>query len=590
MAIGSILIANRGEIAVRIIRACRLSGIRSIAVHSEADEGALWTRLADEAHGIGPAPAGQSYLAIDRIVATALAAGADAVHPGYGLLSESPEFAQAVEDAGLVFIGPSPASIARMGDKVSARAAAIEAGVPVLPGSDGPVSDPAEALTIAQGIGWPVAVKASFGGGGRGMRVARGPDELEQAMAQATREAAAAFGRGEIYLERYLDCPRHVEVQVLGDAHGNVIHLGDRDCSVQRRHQKLIEEAPAPGLPDELRRQIASAAVALARREAYRGAGTVEFLVAGGEFFFLEMNTRLQVEHGVTELVTGVDIVCEQIRIAQGEPLGIAQEDIRIDGSAIQARIAAEDAWDNFRPTPAPIARLSLPTGPWLRLDFGVEAGDAIAPHYDSMFGKVQAWGPLREDARGRLAAALDELAVIGPSTTAPYLRRVLDQPEFASVTHHTASLETDWQARLQGDRPQQAPAAPVVAGEGTQAASLSRVVRVPWGGGQSTIAIYRKGDAATGEAAQLMASGEAILASLVEAGPNVVAPMDCAVVSVSASVGSRVAKGDTILILEAMKMEVTIEAPHDGTLEAVHVTGGDTVRSGALLAVVVPD
>ncbi|MEN9931876.1 MAG: hypothetical protein RIS17_449, partial [Pseudomonadota bacterium] len=393
MAIKSILVANRGEVAVRIIRACRLSGVRSIAVFSEADEAALWTRLADEAHCIGPAPAAQSYLDIGRIVATAKEAGADAVHPGYGLLSESADFAKAVSSAGLVSIGPSASGIARMGDKVSARAAAVEAGVPVLPGSDGPVNDPAAALAIAGAIGWPIAVKASFGGGGRGMRVARGPADLEQAMAEATREAAAAFGRGEIYLERYLDRPRHVEVQVLGDAHGHVIHLGDRDCSVQRRHQKLIEEAPAPELYDGLRERIASAAVSLARREAYRSSGTVEFLVAGEEFFFLEMNTRLQVEHGVTELVTGIDIVCQQIRIANGEPLGIAQEDVRISGHAIQARIAAEDAWENFRPTPARIGKLGLPTGPWLRLDFGVEAGDAIAPHYDSMFGKVQAWG-----------------------------------------------------------------------------------------------------------------------------------------------------------------------------------------------------
>jgi acetyl-CoA/propionyl-CoA carboxylase biotin carboxyl carrier protein len=589
MAIRSILVANRGEVAVRIIRACRLCGIRSIAVFSEADEGALWTRLADEAHCIGPAPAAQSYLDIAKIVATAKEAGADAVHPGYGLLSESAEFAEAVAAAGLVFIGPSASSIARMGDKVSARAAAVEAGVPVLPGSDGPVSDPASALAMAKAIGWPIAVKASFGGGGRGMRVARGPADLEQAMAQATREAAAAFGRGEIYLERYLDRPRHVEVQVLGDAHGHVIHLGDRDCSVQRRHQKLIEEAPAPGLSDGLRERIASAAVSLARREAYRSAGTVEFLVAGEEFFFLEMNTRLQVEHGVTELVTGIDIVCQQIRIANGEPLGIAQEDVRISGHAIQARIAAEDAWENFRPTPARIGKLGLPTGPWLRLDFGVEAGDAIAPHYDSMFGKVQAWGSTREEARLRLAAALDELAVSGPSTTAPYLRRVLDQPEFVGVTHHTTSLEADWQPRLLDGRPPVPPATQAAeAGDGS-APSLSRVVRVPWGGGQSTIAIYREGSAATGEAAQLLASGEAILATLVEAGPNVVAPMDCSVVSVPVAVGKAVAKGDTILILEAMKMEVTVEAPHDGVVEELHASAGDTVRSGALLAVVRP-
>jgi acetyl-CoA/propionyl-CoA carboxylase biotin carboxyl carrier protein len=593
--VNSILIANRGEIAVRIIRACKLLGLRSIAVHSEADEGALWTRLADEARLIGPAPARDSYLSIDKLIAAALAAGADAIHPGYGLLSESPDFASAVEAAGLVFIGPSPRSIARMGDKVSARHAAVEAGVPVLPGSDGPVSDIGAALAVASKIGWPIAVKASFGGGGRGMRIARAEADLESAMAQAAREALAAFGRGEIYLERYLDRPRHVEVQILGDRLGHVVHLGDRDCSVQRRHQKLIEEAPAPDLSDALRTRIQTAAVDLAGKEAYLGAGTVEFLVdpRREEFFFLEMNTRLQVEHGVTEMVTGVDIVCQQIRIANGEPLDFTQADVRINGCAIQARIAAEDPWENFRPTPARLARLELPLGPWLRLDFGVEAGDVIPPHYDSMFGKVQAWGATREDARTRLGAALGALQVSGPASTAPFLQQVIAQPEFAAMAHDTASLESDWQPRLLADRP----AAPSTAqpaatpAPANSAAALSRVVRVPWGGSHSAISIFRPASAADSSVQPTCAdNGQAILSAHAQTGPRVMAPMDAAVAHVTASVGSKVARGETILVLEAMKMEVTISAPHDGTVTEVCVAAGEAVRSGALLAVVLAD
>ncbi len=599
MSINAILIANRGEIAVRIIRACRLLGLRSIAVHSEADEGALWTRLADEARPIGPAPARDSYLSIENLIAAANAAGADAIHPGYGLLSESTEFAHAVEAAGLVFIGPSPQAIARMGDKVTARMAAQEAGVPVLPGSDGPVSDIGEALAAASRIGWPIAVKASFGGGGRGMRIAREEADLESAMAQASREAQAAFGRSEIYLERYLDRPRHVEVQILGDTHGHVVHLGDRDCSVQRRHQKLIEEAPAPALPEALRAQILAAAVDLASKEAYHGAGTVEFLVdhACEEFFFLEMNTRLQVEHGVTEMVTGIDIVCQQISIASGEPLAFSQADVRINGCAIQARIAAEDPWENFRPTPARLTGLELPLGPWLRLDFGVEAGDTIPPHYDSMFGKIQAWGATREDARTRLGAALGALQVSGPATTAPFLQQVIGQSEFAAMAHHTASLESDWQPRLLADRPDAAPASKhgigplATTSPAEPAAALSRVVRVPWGGSHGTIAIFRPASASD-SSFQLTSvdSGQATLSGNAETGPQVLAPMDAAVAHVTASVGSTVARGETILVLEAMKMEVTIVAPHDGTVTEVCVAAGEAVRSGSLLAVVVAD
>lgn len=583
MTIGAILIANRGEIAVRIVRACRLMGVRAIAVHSVADRGALWTRIADDACEIGPAPARDSYLSIERLIAAAKAAGADAVHPGYGLLSESAEFAAAVRDAGLIFIGPSAEAIARMGDKVAARAAATAAGVPVLPGSDRPVADAGEALAIAEAIGWPIAVKASFGGGGRGMRVARKKKELNAALEQAAREASAAFGRGDIYLERYLDRPRHVEVQILADAHGNIIHLGDRDCSVQRRHQKLIEEAPAPALPAKLRQRILDAAVTLAKRERYESAGTVEFLAdaANDAFYFLEMNTRLQVEHGVSELVTGVDIVCEQIRIAAGEKLRLSQKDVRVHGCAIQARIAAEDPWENFRPTPGTLEALHLPLGPWLRLDFGVEAGDAIPGFYDSMFGKVQAWGATREEARMRLAMALGTLEVRGPQTTAPYLRHVLEQESFAAAAHDTGSLERDWTP----DRFTRPPStqAPSAASSDKPAAS-ARVVTLPWGGGATDVAVY--GVSAARAAPNALAGASRSQAAAGGArGPDLTAPMDSAVAMVAAKAGAKIAKGAPVVVLEAMKMEIVIAAPHDGVVEAIHVKAGDAVKSGAPLA-----
>ena len=590
MTITSVLIANRGEIAVRIIRACRELGVRAVAVHSEADAGALWTRLADEAVNIGPAPARASYLNIDGLIAAAKATGADAVHPGYGLLSESPEFAAAVVDAGLRFVGPSAQVIATMGDKVEARKAAVAAGLPVLPGSDGVVEGFDDAIAHARRIGWPIAVKASFGGGGRGMRVAHGEDDLKAALEQATREASAAFGRGEIYLERYLVRPRHVEVQVLGDGHGGLIHLGDRDCSVQRRHQKLIEEAPAPALSDGLRARILEAAVTLSKSVGYQGAGTVEFLadVANDAFYFLEMNTRLQVEHGVTELVTGVDIVTAQIRVAGGEPLGIQQTDVATNGCAIQARISAEDPWENFRPAPARVDDLRLPGGPWLRTDFGVETGDDIPNFYDSMFGKVQAWGRTREEARARLAQALDALVVAGPVTTAPYLRQLLDTPDFAAATHDTGSVERDWLPDAD-DRPAAVVSSATHADTAPSASISERIVSAPWGGQLVDVSVF---GVRTARSAAAVAGTQLDRrsASGGSGGPDILAPMDAAVAHTPVAVGDRVAKGAAVLVLEAMKMEVVLSAPHAGVLEALHVGVGDAVKSGAVIAVVRAD
>lgn len=597
-AISPVLVANRGEIAVRIIRACQDAGLESVAVHSEGDAGALWTRLADQALAIGPTPARESYLDIERLIDAARRSGARAVHPGYGLLSENPAFAQAVADAGLAFIGPSPQVIAVMGDKVAARAAAVAADLPVLPGSSA-IENPDAALRLAEGIGWPVAVKASFGGGGRGMRVAWGVDALAAAMAQAMREAGAAFGRSDIYLERYLARPRHVEVQVLGDRHGAVIHLGDRDCSVQRRHQKLIEEAPAPNLSPTLRARMAEAAVRLARSVGYESAGTVEFLVdaEADSFYFLEMNTRIQVEHGVTEMVTGVDLVREQLRVAAGLPLGVGQHDVQVRGHAIQARIAAEDPWEGFRPTPGRIARLDLPLGPWLRHDFGVESGDEVSGAYDSMFGKVQAYGQDREDARRRLGRALGVLVVAGPPTTAPYLRQVLDQPAFAAATHDTGALERDWPPRPE-DRPAETPTPEPLADAGTGAGTGAgagwdeRRVALPWGGALIETAIYARHRPGSRALETRAGAGRGPNRTAVpgRGGPDLLASMDAAVADVPVGVGDVVRRGQPVVVLEAMKMEVIVAAPHDGRVTVVQVAAGDAVKAGDLLVRLHPD
>lgn len=586
-AIARLLVANRGEIAVRVIRAAREMGMHAVAVYSDADAGARWVRLADDARRIGPAPARQSYLDIAAIVAAAVESGCDAVHPGYGLLSESAEFAQAVLDAGLRFVGPAPAAIAAMGDKVTARHAAIASGVPVLPGSDGAIATLAQARAAAERIGFPLAVKASFGGGGRGLRVARDAGGLKAALEQARSEAGAAFGRDAVFLERYLDRPRHVEVQVLGDSHGTIIHLGDRDCTVQRRHQKLMEEAPAPDLSPELRTAMQEAALRLCRHVGYESAGTVEFLVShnGCEYFFLEMNTRLQVEHGVTELVTGIDLVAAQLAIAGGAPLPISQREVTIRGHAIQARIAAEDVGQGFRPCPGPITRLRLPLGPWLRFDFGVDEGDVVPPHYDSMFGKVQAWGRDRDEALRRLAIALGEMEVGGVPTTAPYLARLLDEPAFAASGHDTGSVERDW---IPEAAPTFVPQPPPVTG-GTSA----RTVTVPWGGGSSVVAIHRAATA-DGKAASVRTRTERENAERSDTNTGgdgaVTAPMDAVVARITAFPGRQVARGDELLVLEAMKMELPIVSPRTGIVAEVRVIAGQPVRSATVLVTMEQD
>jgi acetyl-CoA carboxylase biotin carboxylase subunit len=437
-----ILVANRGEIAVRIIRAAREMGIESVAVYSEADALAPHVLLADEAVLLGPAPSSESYLRIDRLLDAARATGAEAVHPGYGFLSERAPFARAVEEAGLIFVGPTAETIQAMGDKTEARRRMRAAGVPIVPGLVDPAATPDEALAASREMGFPVLLKASAGGGGKGMRVVESPEALPKAFDAARREAEAAFGDGSVYVEKYLDRPRHVEIQILGDAHGNVVHLGERECSIQRRHQKLVEEAPSPVLTPEERRAMGEASVRAASAVDYRGAGTVEFLYQDGAFFFLEMNTRLQVEHPVTELVTGLDLVHWQLRIAAGEPLDFDQGDVRLQGHAIECRITSEDPSNGFLPSTGVIGELQIPQGPGIRWDGGIERGYEVGLHYDPLLGKLVVYGPDRAVALRRLRRALDEFVIQGIETCIPFHRRLLDEPDFVNGSLSIRFLE----------------------------------------------------------------------------------------------------------------------------------------------------
>jgi acetyl-CoA carboxylase, biotin carboxylase subunit len=431
--IRKLLVANRGEIALRIIRACRELGIASVAVYSEADRLSPHVLDADEAWCIGPPPSAGSYLRADVLVETARRAGCDAIHPGYGFLAERAFFAQAVEDAGLVFVGPPASAIAAMGDKTEARRRMMEAGVPVVPGVAEPLEDAAAAATAAARFGYPILLKAAAGGGGKGMRVVHSPEELPRAFGAAAAEALAAFGDGSVYLEKYLDRPRHIEIQVMADGHGNVVHLGERDCSVQRRHQKLIEEAPSPVLPAQTRQRMGETAVAAARAVNYRNAGTIEFLYQDGEFYFLEMNTRIQVEHPVTELVTGIDLVQLQLRVAGGEALPVRQEDVSFTGHAIECRITSEDPSSGFLPSTGRITHLHLPAGPGVRWDGGVAEGVEVSLFYDPLLAKLIVHAPDRAQAVDRMARALAELRVVGVETCAAFHRRVMAEPDFRS-------------------------------------------------------------------------------------------------------------------------------------------------------------
>jgi acetyl-CoA carboxylase biotin carboxylase subunit len=437
-----VLIANRGEIAVRIIRACRELGIRTVAVFSQADADAMHVQLADESVCIGPPPPAQSYLQVPRIISAAEITGAEAIHPGYGFLAENPQFAEVCENCGIHFIGPPASSIQMMGDKAAARRLAAKNGVPVLPGTEHPVRELEEARRAAREIGYPVIIKASAGGGGKGMRVVIHPEGLESALATAAAEAAAAFGDAGVYLERFLPDPRHVEFQILIDAHGQGIHLAERDCSIQRRHQKLVEEAPSPGLNPSLRQTMGQAALSVARAAGYRNAGTVEFLLdERGDFYFMEMNTRIQVEHPVTEMVTGLDLVKTQFRIAAGEPLPVTQEEVRLAGHSLECRINAEDP-DRFLPSPGKVTNLRLPGGPGVRVDSHAYVGYIVPPCYDSLLAKLLVHGRDRDEAIARMQRALGEMLIQGVQTTIPFHQKVLRHPDFLAGKTSTRFLE----------------------------------------------------------------------------------------------------------------------------------------------------
>ncbi len=441
-----ILVANRGEIALRILRACREMGIETVAVFSEADRGAAYLELADEAYCIGPPKASESYLRIDRVISAAEIGNVQAIHPGYGFLAENAHFAEVCRSCNIEFIGPPHEAMALVGDKNAARKLAREVGVPTVPGSEGLVKDPEEALAVARKIGYPVLVKAAAGGGGRGMRVALDDAALRAALKQAENEADAAFGSGDLYLEKYIEHPRHVEVQVLGDMYGNVVHLWERDCTMQRRHQKLIEESPAPRLPEKTRLAICESAVRLIKAAGYYNAGTVEFIVdRHGNFYFIEVNARIQVEHPVTEMVTGIDLIKAQIRVAAGERLPFSQEDIRWHGAAIECRINAEDTTKGFRPSPGTIQRFIAPGGFGVRFDTHVYAGYTVTPHYDSMVGKLIVHQPTREEAIATMQRALAELRIEGIPTTVPLLREILEHPAFLEARVDTTFVERTW-------------------------------------------------------------------------------------------------------------------------------------------------
>jgi acetyl-CoA/propionyl-CoA carboxylase biotin carboxyl carrier protein len=570
-SLDSVLVANRGEIALRVFRACRELGIRTIGVYSEVDRDAPWLRLADDAYLLGPAPPAESYLRIERLLDVAARAGAEAVHPGYGFLSENAEFARAVEAVGLVWIGPPPDVIARLGDKLSARAVALEAGVPTVPGTFEAIDDPQEVRAFATKHGYPIAIKAAFGGGGRGLRVVRAPAGLAEALAAAQREAQGAFGRSEVYVERYLERPRHIEAQVLADRHGACLFLGERDCSTQRRHQKLIEESPAPGLDDAVRWELGQAAVAMSRHVGYVGAGTVEFLYEDGRFSFLEMNTRLQVEHPVTELVTGVDLVHWQLRIAAGESLPWRQDEIVPRGHAIEVRINAERPSDKFTPAAGRITRWRPPEGPGVRLDAGVEAGVDVPPAYDSLLGKLIGYGADREHARRIMVRACDEFDVAGVPTTLPFHRMALRHPDFIAGTVSTVSVEQEWDLTTLPADPPAVTGAPAEAGRTYTVEVDGRAVRV---------AVFDPSNNACSRARPARRRQRATSPGASD-GADFLSPMQGTVVKVAAQVGTTVAAGDLVLVLEAMKMENHVAAHRDGVLTAVHPKAGAVVQQG---------
>ncbi|BAL92672.1 putative acyl-CoA carboxylase alpha subunit [Actinoplanes missouriensis 431] len=576
-----ILIANRGEIALRVIRACKDAGLTSVAVYADSDRDALHARAADEAWALDGETAADTYLRIDKLLDVAARSGADAVHPGYGFLSENAEFAQAVLEKGLIWIGPSPQAIRDLGDKVTARHIAQRAGAPLVPGTPDPVADASEIIAFAEEHGLPVAIKAAFGGGGRGLKVARTIEEIPALFESATREAVAAFGRGECFVERYLDRPRHVEAQVIADTHGNVVVVGTRDCSLQRRHQKLVEEAPAPFLSDEQRSKIHESAKAICREAGYYGAGTVEYLVGqDGTISFLEVNTRLQVEHPVSEETTGIDLVREQFRIAAGLPLPITTDPVP-RGHAIEFRINGEDAGRNFLPAPGTVTELTWPFGPGVRVDSGVEKGSVIGGNFDSMLAKIIVTGATRAEALERSRRVLDETVIEGIATVLPFHRAVIRDEAFTGepFTVHTRWIETEWDNTVP---PFAAPAA--AAGETAERETV--VVEV--GGKRIEVRLPKTFFSGTASAAPRRSAsrpraGSAGATSAATSG-GLTAPMQGTIVKVAVQDGDEVAEGDTIVVIEAMKMEQPLQAHRAGTVSGLTVEVGTTITAGTVI------
>jgi acetyl-CoA/propionyl-CoA carboxylase biotin carboxyl carrier protein len=597
-----VLVANRGEIAVRVIRTCRELQIATVAVYSELDSNSLHVRLADEAYALGGQAAAESYLMSGAILDVLARSGADAVHPGYGFLAENAAFARAVAAAGATFIGPPPSAIETMGDKISARLAAARAGVASVPGRNEPIADPAEVIAFGESNGWPVAIKAAFGGGGRGMRVVTDASDAASAMESAQREALSSFGHAEVYVERYLTWPRHIEMQVFADSHGDAVWLGERDCSCQRRHQKLIEESPAPRFGDELRRAMGEASVQICQACGYQGAGTVEFLYEDGSFYFLEMNTRLQVEHPVTELLTGLDLVEWQLRVAAGEPLPLSQDEIASlsRGHAIEARINAEDpSAGKFLPSPGRITRLRLPEGFGVRSDSGFESGDTVSQYYDNLVAKIIVWGHDREAARRRLLRALSEMEVEGVATTRVVIQAVLAHDDFVEARHSTRWLEEHLDlSDIAAAPPAGGPPHGTGSTQGTGSPDstenmVMREVDAEVDGRRYRVKLWVPDTPATSQPAPRSKRGPAVSRPRGAAAPVLVAdgtvavPMQGTIIKVLVTEGEVVEADQTICVLEAMKMENPINADRAGTVRELRVSVGDSLGAGDVVAVI---
>ena len=583
--VSKILIANRGEIAVRVIRAARDEGLQTVAVYADPDRDSQHVKLADEAYALGGATAAQSYLVMDKLIEIARRSGADAVHPGYGFLSENAQFAQKCIDAGLTWIGPSPESITQLGDKVAARHIAQKVGAPLVPGTKDPVKSADEVVAFADEHGLPIAVKAAFGGGGRGIKVARDRESIVEMYESAVREATAAFGRGECFIERFLDSPRHVETQCLADAHGNVVVVSTRDCSLQRRNQKLVEEAPAPYLSDEQNERLYEASRAILREAGYQGAGTCEFLVGtDGTISFLEVNTRLQVEHPVSEEISGLDLVREQFRIARGEK--IEEKDPVLRGHSFEFRINGEDAGRSFMPAPGTIEKMTVPTGPGVRWDSGFVAGDVIGGNFDSMLAKLIVTGADREQALQRARRALAELSIEGMPTVIPFHRVVLDDPAFAPAEGGEFKVHTRWiETEFNNTIPMYSGAPGSVDSDEDERTTV--VVEVNGKRMEVSLPDLGGGTKPAAKPASKTRKSRSARGAAKGGGDELTSPMQGTIVKVAASDGDTVAEGDLILVLEAMKMEQPITAHKAGKVSGLSAKAGDTVTSGAVLATI---